>query len=148
MHARIQRRGTGVPNPLPLKITKLLGSLAMLVRIPLNITKLPSQHSMLGNAISFCCQVDDGSPLVFFESSLPSSIEKNRQLDPSDKSFWIRAWDESKFKGFHSNFKSAFCKQRVQNLIRHRQSLIWVCLHVWRTKRTLGLYGSPYNLLF
>ena len=45
-HVRVQRgRGTGSPW----KITKILAILAILVRIPLKITKLPSQHLMLGH---------------------------------------------------------------------------------------------------
>ena len=41
--------GTSGPHPPPWKITKIQGSLTMLVRIPWKITNLPSQHSMLGH---------------------------------------------------------------------------------------------------
>ena len=43
LHARIQREWHGVRTPL--KNTKVMGSLAILVRIPEKITKLPNQHS-------------------------------------------------------------------------------------------------------
>ena len=46
-HVRIQR-GAGGPDP-PWKITKIKGFLAILVRIPWKIIKLPSQRSMLGH---------------------------------------------------------------------------------------------------
>ena len=54
LHAQIQRGGGGcgskTPFPGPWKITKLYGFLAILVRIPWKIiTKLPSEHSMLGH---------------------------------------------------------------------------------------------------
>ena len=43
-----RRGGQGVRTPpTPRKITKILGSLAILVQIPLKSQKLPSQNSML-----------------------------------------------------------------------------------------------------
>ena len=54
VHARIQKGGGGQgvcpPPPTPEKSQKYrVGFLAILVRIPWKITKLPSQHSMLGH---------------------------------------------------------------------------------------------------
>ena len=46
-HARI-KRGTGVPDPLPLKNHKNIGFQSNTGPDPLKITKLPSQHSILG----------------------------------------------------------------------------------------------------
>ena len=53
LHAQIQRerereRGVCVRTP-PWKITIIMGFLAILVQISWTITKLPSQHSMLGH---------------------------------------------------------------------------------------------------
>ena len=87
--------GRGPDPPPPWEITKLLGSLAILVLLPWKITKLPSQHSILGHhrpASETPFNVDD--PLsVVFESSLSSTTKKLSELiwTPSDKSFWIRA---------------------------------------------------------
>ena len=49
-HLRIQIGGQGVltPPPPPGKIAQILSFLAVLVRIPYKITKLQSQHSILG----------------------------------------------------------------------------------------------------
>ena len=46
---RCRRGETGGPDPPPLKITKTQGFLAILTQDPLKITKLPSQHSMVGH---------------------------------------------------------------------------------------------------
>ena len=48
-HGRIQRGDRGSGPPPCWKITKIQGILAILVRIPWKITKLPSQHSMLAH---------------------------------------------------------------------------------------------------
>ena len=53
VHARIQRKGGRAmgpdPPPPPLKNHKNIGFLSNTGPDPLKITKLPSQHSMLGN---------------------------------------------------------------------------------------------------
>ena len=48
-HLRIQMGDNRGSAPLSRKITKLYGSLAILVHIPSKITKLPTQHSMLSH---------------------------------------------------------------------------------------------------
>ena len=48
-HVRIQRGDRGSGPPHPWKNTKIKHFLSILVRIPRKITKLPSQHSMLGH---------------------------------------------------------------------------------------------------
>ena len=71
-------------------------NLAILVRIPWKSTKLPSQHSMLGQhrLASEMSLTDDGPLTVVFGSFLPSSIKKKRchSWTPSGKTFWIRTW--------------------------------------------------------
>ena len=49
VHVRIQRGGQGVQTPPPLKSHKNIGFLSNTGPDPLKITKLPSQHSMLGH---------------------------------------------------------------------------------------------------
>ena len=82
-------RGRGpTPLPPPRNITKLKGSLAILVRNPWKITKLPGQHSMFGHHRPACgsmiariwCNLD---PL-----SSPNKLKTNKTLsnwDPTDK---------------------------------------------------------------
>ena len=88
---------TGGPDPPPpLKITKI-EFLSNTGPGPLKITKLPSQNSMLGHhrpaSDRFRWRADDGPFIVIFGSSIPSSTGKKRyqNVDPSDKTFWIRA---------------------------------------------------------
>ena len=42
--------------------------------------------------MAFRWRGDDGPLIVVFGSSLPLSQKKKEQLDPPDKTFWIRAW--------------------------------------------------------
>ena len=71
-HGRIQR-GVGGPDP-SLKNHKNIGFHCNTGPDPLKITKLPSEHSMLGHH-----RVDDGPFIAVFGSSIPSSTKK---LDP------------------------------------------------------------------
>ena len=86
-------RGVGGGAETPWKITKLYGSLAILVCIAWKITKIPSQHSMFGHhkpAIeTFCWRADDGPLLVVFGSTLPPKNPSELHWTPSDKPFWI-----------------------------------------------------------
>ena len=50
---------------------------------------------------------------------------------------------------FYSNFKISFCKQTVENLIKHQvlQHLIWFCTVCWYPKHSpLGLYWLIFQL--
>ena len=110
-HARIQKEGgKGCPDP-GLNNHKFIGFPSNIGPDPLKITKLPSQHSMcaiigparLQNAISMALrwQADNCPLLVFFWSLTPLKNNKNTQPyqswtpPPSDKTFWIRAWQSS-----------------------------------------------------
>ena len=81
-HVGIQRGGgTGGPDPPPLKNHKNIGFLG-----PWKITKLPSQHSMLGHhrpasetPMAFHWRADDGLLLVLFGSSFPSSKKQQQK---------------------------------------------------------------------
>ena len=70
--------------------------LAIYVRINCKITKLPSQHSTLSlhrPANGVLWRAVNGTLIVVFGSSLPSSIKKKtcQSWTPSDKTLWIRA---------------------------------------------------------
>ena len=67
LHARIQRGGRGSGPPPPLKNQKNIGFISNTGPDPLNVTKLASQHSILGHHRS----ADDGPLLVLFGSSFP-----------------------------------------------------------------------------
>ena len=97
---RIERGDRGSRSPLK-KITKLYGFLAILVWIPWKITKLPSQHSMLGHhrhasetpfkwrfagrpmMVQFLWYLD---PLINW-----IIIKKTQGWTPLKKTFWIPA---------------------------------------------------------
>ena len=102
---RGSRGGQGVLTPW--KITKIKVFLAILVLIHWIITKLPSQHSMLGHhwhasetPFKRCFA---GGPLMarfylYFGPFLKKEQQKTKQkktllklLDPSEKTFWIYA---------------------------------------------------------
>ena len=110
----VSRGGQGVRTPL--KNHKNKGFHNMLVRIYWKITRLPSQHSMLGHHrldsempfhMTFRWRGDGGPLLVVFGYSSSSSTKNNndkkkkkkknpkkqrcQSWTPSDKTFWIRA---------------------------------------------------------
>ena len=72
---------------------------------------------------------------------MPNGISHCYQLDQSISALRAVGWY---FFYFYPNFKRNFCRQTVENLIRHciLRRLIWFC-NVCRcpTKRVLGLYG-------
>ena len=79
------RGGTGGPIPPPLKNHKNIGFPSNTGPDPLKITKLPSQHSVLGHhphasPMAFRWQADDGPVIVVFGSSLPSSTKKKKVI--------------------------------------------------------------------
>ena len=89
LHARIQRAGGGGAvdtDPGKLKSTYVPQPL-LLVRIPWKITKLPSQHSMLGHhwpasetPLAFRWRADDGPLFVVFGPLSISSIKKEKKV--------------------------------------------------------------------
>ena len=97
--------GTGGPDPPPpRKITKNIGFLSNTDPEPLKITKLPSQHSRLGQhrpaSETPLKWRFAGGPLMARHSGiciLPSLIKLKKKINvlkvgtPSDKTFWIRA---------------------------------------------------------
>ena len=107
-HVRIQRGRQGVRTPL--KNHKNVGFLAKLVQILEKITKLPSQHSMLGyhrpaSETPFKWRFAGGPMMALFKcylDPLSSHQKTNKQTKikqkkacqswtPSGKTFWIRA---------------------------------------------------------
>ena len=85
-HVRIQRGGQGVQTPL--KNNKNIGFLSNTGLGPLKITKLPSQHSMLGHhwhasKTPFKWRFAGGQMMArLFRSSLPSSTKPPPQKNP------------------------------------------------------------------
>ena len=88
-HSRIQR-GQGVRTPPPLEYSQNIGFLSNNGLDPLKITKLPSQHSMLGHI---------GQCVIWIVFPLIKKKKKSCQSwTPSGKTFWIRAWLLKKMK--------------------------------------------------
>ena len=89
--------GSGPPTP---ENHKNIGFLSNTGPGHLNITRLPSQHSMLRHhrhaietPLNDVSLAGDDCPLILvFGSSLPASTKKRCQsLTPYDKTFWILA---------------------------------------------------------
>ena len=111
-YADLEEAGGSDPPPhTPWKITQIWGFFAILVRIPLKITKLPSQHSMMGHhrhasETPFKWRFTGGPMMArsqwYLDHSVPptnwkKAPKKERKnvikvRPPSDKTFWIRAW--------------------------------------------------------
>ena len=95
INVRIQRgdRGSGPPPP---EKSQKIEFLAILVRIPCETTKLPSQLSMLGHhqpasETPFRWRADGGPLIVVFGASLPSSTTKKVvKVGPPLKKLWKR----------------------------------------------------------
>ena len=96
-HVRTQRGDRG---PDPPKKNKNIGFLSNTGLDLLKISKLPSQHSMLGHhrhaSETFRWRAGDGPLIVVLGSSLPSSTKNKtkkrcQSWTPSDKTFWIHA---------------------------------------------------------
>ena len=100
-------QGVLTPPPPPRKITKLLGFFAILVRIPLKITKLPSQHSISGRWWPV---------LVVFLSTLPSSTKK-KVGPPLTK-------PSGSAHGDH-----VLCRLTISRL--NWRYWIWLCINYW-----------------
>ena len=83
------RGGARGPDPSPCKITEIKDFLEILVRILWKITKLPSQHSMLGHH-----RLNDGTFMWYFGPLSPRQL-KTPLSAPSDKTFSIRACNPS-----------------------------------------------------
>ena len=85
LHARIQR-GLGSGSGPPLKNHKNIGFSSNTGPDPLKITKLPSQHSMLGHH-RFRWWADDGPLIVVLGSPLPSSTMTRKKKHSKVDSF-------------------------------------------------------------
>ena len=97
-HVGIQRGNRG-QDPHPLKITKIWGFLAILVRIPskakpaFNDGPSSAHQRIQSYLMAFLWRADNGPLLVIFWSSLPWSIKKRKRCQswtPSHKTCWIR----------------------------------------------------------
>ena len=79
------------------------GFLAILVSIPWKITKLQSQHLMLGHHLpakemqlmAFCWCTDDGPHIVALDSFSSSPIMNKKQKQQQQKSFHTCSWTPS-----------------------------------------------------
>ena len=99
---RGSRGGTGVRTP-PEKSQKYKFFFVILVRIPWTITRLPSQHSMLGHLWHISETPSKwrfaGGPMIarlywwYLDPPSPHKLKKKRcqSWTPSDKTFWICA---------------------------------------------------------
>ena len=143
-HVQIQRRrgvgggggggGTGVQTPL--KNHKNIGFLSNSGLDHLKITKLPSEHSMLGHhqhASETPCKLRFPGGLmmallrVVFGSSLSSSTKKkNIRVEPPYKTFWIQAckwWVRFTLKNFPNMDQ---CGKRYRNALSAFKKNKWV----------------------
>ena len=88
LHGMGECRGKGVRTSHPSENHKNIGFPSNIVPDPLKITKLPSQHSMLGrhrhaSKMTFKCGPMMARLLVF-GSSLPSSTQRKKMLSKLD----------------------------------------------------------------
>ena len=133
--------GTGCPDPPPpppWKIT-FFCFVAILVRIPWKITKLPSQHLMLGHhrpasETPFKWRFADGPTMARYSGIwILSSLIKNKKKSysswtPSGKTFWIRACSRSCFSEGLSH--TYWCKKYgIAHCVLYRVSKLW-CISV------------------
>ena len=98
--SRGEDRGSGPPPP-PMKNHKHIGFSSNTGPDPLKIAATKPAFnlgwSIIGapakrHLMAFCWRTDDGPLIVVLGFLLPSSTKKKlSKLDPSDKTFWIRA---------------------------------------------------------
>ena len=135
------RGGTGPPW----KITKIHGFLAILMQDPLKITKLPSHHSIVGHYRRAA-----GRPMMAHLSGIsiisPSHQQQKKKKKkkthkkttstPSDKTFWIRAWECVTGKYFSSFSTKTYVVGTQKNRLDETVllSIQNICQKVWVRK--------------
>ena len=77
-HGRIQRGGTGGPDPPPPEKSQKYRVLSKTGLDPLKITKLP-RWAIIGTPMAFRWRADDGPIKAVFGSSIPPSTNKKKK---------------------------------------------------------------------
>ena len=133
---------TGGPDP-PEK-SQNIGFPSNIDPDPLKITKLPSQHSMVGHyrhanetpfqwrfEMVFCCRADDGPLLVKFRFSPSHQIKKQNKTKQKkhivSKTFWIRAWSSTHYAVLLSRRLSSY--QRLTIAVSNTCSSVLLMLY-------------------
>ena len=144
-HVRITRPGGRGQDPTPLKNHKNICFLSNTGLDPLKITKLPSQHSMLGHhrhASKSYTGIWIIPPLIIIKTN-EKQKQKTSELDPPDKTFWIRTCIRINTVGKGKIGSSDKTKQN--NMILENYNLTPLDMYLLKTKRDLQRF---FTLLF
>ena len=98
---------------------------------------------ILGQVWYLIVSIPDLCTLTYFNPFMLNALPHHYQMDVSISNFMVVGCF------FYSNFKISFCKQAVENLIKHQ--ILWHMISFFTicwypTKRQLGLYGLIFQL--